>query len=310
MVTKLALRNTRWDDWMATPIAGDASARRYFRLTSGDASAILMLDPPSAGNGTVIFEQIAQRLRDHGLCAPDIYHHDPNAGVMVIEDLGGVDVASHLAKSPSDEGAIYAAITDMLAKIGTVPATRNMVEMTHDTAAGMVDLAAIHYANRPQAAPDIKAAILHSFQSHVDPQLTFAMRDFHAENLIWRAEKNNDARIGLLDFQDACMGPVGYDLMSLLRDARRDVSADVAAHMIEQFKRSHSSVTDAQLACIGAQRNLRILGIFSRLATTGKPHYMTLVPRVWRQLLIDLNHPSLTDLKTIVQRILPEPGST
>jgi aminoglycoside/choline kinase family phosphotransferase len=137
-----------------------------------------------------------------------------------------------------------------------------------------------------------------------------ALRDFHAENLIWRPALAGAARVGLLDFQDAFIAPAGYDLVSLLRDARRDVDPKLVQDMIARFTAGTDVGPDfpAQFACLGAQRNLRILGVFARLAKqAGKTRYLTLIPRVWRNLMLDLAHPALADLRAVVHDLLPPP---
>ena len=308
MSSHAALQDTDWTDWTASPIAGDASSRRYFRLTkSAHSPLILMLDPPNDGNGTRAFEKIANHLQNQGLCAPEILFHDPTSGRMIISDLGPNDIANWLRLHPAQEAEIYASVVDLLACIHAMPAPDGLLEMTHKTAAEMTDLAATYYAKDTAKVSQLTALVHSAFDRHVDPALHFALRDFHAENLIWRPELTGLDRIGLLDFQDACLAPAGYDLMSLVRDARRDVSPSVAAAMTAQLQADAGGPTDAHLACVGAQRNLRILGIFARLADQGKPQYLQLVPRVWLQLMIDLAHPALHDLASWVETNLPRP---
>ena len=142
---------------------------------------------------------------------------------------------------------------------------------------------------------------------------TLALRDFHAENLIWRPEHVGTDRVGLLDFQDAVLAPAGYDLASLIRDVRRDVSPQLAEDVTSYFEDHAKPGPDfrAQLACLGAQRNLRILAVFARLAKVhGKRRYLDLMPRVWNNLMLDLQHPSLINLQTAVRDVLPAPDNT
>jgi len=140
-----------------------------------------------------------------------------------------------------------------------------------------------------------------------------ALRDFHAENLIWRPERQGNARFGLLDFQDAFIAPAGYDLISLLRDARRDVPPALHDAMIARFSAAtglDAGPLAAQLACLGVQRNLRILGVFARLARErGKTRYIAMLPRIWAHLKADLAHPALGDLRTVLTPILPDPDA-
>jgi N-acetylmuramate 1-kinase len=119
------------------------------------------------------------------------------------------------------------------------------------------------------------------------------------------------ARVGLLDFQLAQMGQPGYDLVSLLQDARRDVSAETEAAMVARFLEATGAGAQAfapAYAVLGAQRALRILGVFARLSlVAGKPGYVALIPRVWGQLQRNLAHPALADLRALCAELLPEP---
>ncbi len=300
------LASTPWQNAEVTPIAGDASARRYFRLSN--PVAILMVDP---NNQTTSFADIARALYEVGLSAPEIFHHDPVNGVMVIEDLGATDFSDHIQKNPDDSQDLYQAATDVLIDlVGFLPNV-DLPKMTHPIAAEMIGLAAQHYGCDPTTKAELCAAMKEAFDQNVDPSLSFAMRDYHAENLIWRPDQSGLKRVGLLDFQDACFAPLGYDLMSLLRDARRDVDEDIIQGSISQFCSAiDRNVNDlsAHLASVGAQRNLRILGIFARLAEQdGKTQYLSLLPRVWRCLMADLAHPALKDLQETVMRLLPPP---
>ncbi len=144
---------------------------------------------------------------------------------------------------------------------------------------------------------------------HADGPRVMILRDYHAENLLWLPERDGIRRVGLLDFQLAQMGQPGYDLVSLLQDARRDVTAETEAAMIRRFADAIGATGfDAAYAALGAQRALRILGIFARLCLRGgKPGYVALIPRVWGQLQRNLAHPALAPLATICDGLLPEP---
>lgn len=302
------LRGTAWEDADLTPIAGDASARQYARLDQ--PPAILMTDP---SGDTFRFAQIASTLANAGLCPPKIYAHDLDQRLMIISDLGQTDFAQHLTQNPNDEPALYKAATDVLCHLHDKNITVDVPKMTHKAAADMIGLAAEFYANDPTKTAPLCDAMLDALISHVDPSLHLALRDYHAENLIWRPNETGTDRVGLLDFQDACMAPLGYDLMSLIRDARRDVDDTVSKAVTQKFcNHVGRDVTEmsAHLACVGAQRNLRILGIFARLASQGgKPHYLQFIPRVWRYLMQDLSHPALGKLNKTVMAILPPPDA-
>ena len=304
-----ALTGTPWADWTVTPLAGDASARRFARLTGPeDDSAILMLTPPDEAASQTAFRRIATWLTDRGYTAPRILHEAGNA--LLLTDLGRTDLATALASGSKDPMALYAAATDLLAALHTEPPPTDLIHLTPALGGDMVRIAATHYARDPASADRIAAAMSEALDRLAPRPETLALRDYHAENLIWRADRAGLARLGLIDFQDAFVAPAGYDLASLLRDARRAVPQTIHDAMTTRFCAATGLAEDrfrAQLACLGAQRNLRILGVFSRLAEHGKTRYLPMLPQVWAHLRSDLAHPALSDLSRVVTRHLPVP---
>lgn len=302
------LDRTIWKGWQRIPVTGDASNRRYWRLTSAGQSVILMDDSSDLGGDTVPFAQIAQLLLNEGLCAPHILAHDAENGLMVLSDLGTNDIAAWLRKHPDAEETLYRAATDVLISLHNMAPPDHLDRMTPASGAAMLDLVGSHYARRD--ITDLEHAMQSALSEFAPVADKLALRDFHAENLIWRPAHEGQDRIGLLDFQDAFIAPAGYDLVSLLRDARRDVSANIAAQMIHYFI-ENTDVGPAfktQLACVGIQRNLRILGIFGRLSLDyGKPRYLDLIPRVWGHIETDLGDPALSDLNAAVRDTVPAP---
>jgi aminoglycoside/choline kinase family phosphotransferase len=135
------------------------------------------------------------------------------------------------------------------------------------------------------------------------------LRDFHADNLMWLPGREGNARVGLLDYQDALWGDAAYDMVSFLQDARRDVSAETVAMCMEHYLR-HSKEDwhdfKRRYAILGAQRNTKIIGIFTRLCVRdGKAQYLHFLPRVWRLLAKDLNHPALEGIKLWMDQHIP-----
>jgi len=302
---------TIWKDWQKVAVPGDASARRYWRLTDGTQTVILMDDAPELGGSTVPFANIAQLLLANGLCAPHILAHDPHNGLMIISDLGTQDVAAWLRQHPAQEKALYRTSVDVLVKLRHIPPPNNMERMTAQTGAEMLEIVGEFYSRANVA--DLQREMLVALNTHAPIADTIALRDFHAENLIWRDAHEGLDRVGLLDFQDAFVAPAGYDLVSLLRDARRDVGPDTVEAMIAYFSEQTGAGPDfrTQLACIAIQRNLRILGIFGRLSLKlGKPRYLDLIPRVWSDIQSDLADPALHQLRQVIFDTVPEPTTT
>ncbi|WP_322890986.1 MULTISPECIES: aminoglycoside phosphotransferase family protein [unclassified Yoonia] len=303
------LAQTGHDGWQQQPVAADASGRRYLRLADGAESLILMDAPPEAGENVTPFVEIAMFLADEGLHSPAILAQDRQAGLLLLSDLGPNSVAQWLDRHPGDALQLYRASVDVLVHLATVTPPK-LAQLTPAVAGEMVAITGTHYAQRP--VPDLVAAVTRAMAELAPTPDRLALRDYHAENLIWRPERDGLARVGLLDFQDAFVAPLGYDLASLLRDARRDVAGDVCSAMVADFMAATGAGADfpAQLACLGAQRNLRILGVFARLATEkGKTRYIPMIPRVWAQLQKDLAHPALADLRAVVADLLPPPDA-
>ena len=187
-------------------------------------------------------------------------------------------------------------------------------------AATMTPLAALAfdwYLPGTTGAPDpvAKAAIdaaCHAALAPLDSALdVLIQRDYDAENLLWLPDRTGIASGGLLDYQDAMRGHRAYDLVSILQDARRDVPAPLARDMILRYVAQADQDPEpfaTAYACLGMQRNMRILGVFARLSMAyGKPHYVDLIPRVWDHLMTALDHPALADVAPRITDALPPP---
>jgi aminoglycoside/choline kinase family phosphotransferase len=160
-------------------------------------------------------------------------------------------------------------------------------------------------------AAEYEALAAAAFAPTLDGARVAVLRDYHAENLIWLPGRAGHARVGLLDYQDMLVGHPAYDLVSLLADARRDVAPELRAAMLARYlERTADDPSAFRLAAdtLSAQRNLKILGLFTRLARRdGKPRYLAHLPRVWAHLTRDLGHPALAPLRTWVARHVPPP---
>ncbi|WP_417723226.1 aminoglycoside phosphotransferase family protein [Salipiger sp.] len=301
------LTGTPWEGARAEPLAGDASSRRYSRLHLGERSAILMLDPEG---DTALFARLARHLRAIGLSAPGILAERP--GELLLEDLGDGLVA-RLATSPEAERRLYLCATDALIALHGHPPPEELTRATPERLAAMTDLAFDWYAGGQDDARTACAdAFREALERHAPVADVMILRDYHAENILYLPDRSGPAQAGLLDFQDALTGHRAYDLVSLLEDARRDVAPDtVEACLRHYLDRTGTAEVAfrAAFAVLGAQRNLRILGVFARLAATrGKPGYLALIPRVWGHLRNDLAHPALAGVRGTLTR-LPAPDA-
>lgn len=312
------LQNTQWAGATRDPIAGDASRRRYERLTHPETgqTAILMDAPASEGEDVRPFVEIAKHLCDQGFSAPRILHSDETAGFLLLEDLGDDLFARVMVATPNLETKLYEAATDLLVALHDAPLSQGLAD--YDTLA-MTDMAALAYSwyrtgiSRAQddAEQGFRQTITDLLDKHIQGQKVLIQRDYHAENLLWLPDRKGVARVGLLDFQDATTGHRAYDLVSVLQDARRDVSTDIETAMISHYLGQTGLDPEAfEIAyhLLGVQRNLRILGVFARLCLRdGKPHYIALIPRVWRYINHSLAHPALQGIASQILADLPTP---
>ena len=346
------LELAKWGEAERIAVPGDASTRRYERLTLGGEKAVLMDAPkgaeaPSEPEGASVedrqalgynalarlagpnpeaFACIANELTKRGFSAPKIIASDMDKGFMLLEDLGDDLYAHVIAADSSKERPLYEAAIDTLAAIyrSSFPAKMNFDGApwrvrVYDAAAlqAEADLFLDWYAKDfgrdiQGAARDdwyaIWATLFEGLSAHA-PGL--ALRDFHAENIFWLPVRQAVSRVGLIDFQDALFAHPSYDLVSLIEDARRDVSLELATPLLERFCEKaglkYDSAFKAAYAVMGAQRNAKILGIFVRLAERdGKPHYRDLIPRVAAHFKNNLEDPKCADLKTWISKNVPE----
>lgn len=304
-----------WNKAERRHLAGDASDRRYERLRLGAATAVLMDNPPGGADDPRAFAAMAHHLRGLGLSAPAILAEDLESGLFLLEDLGDDLYARLLAADPAREAELYAPAVDVLLHLQAAPAPPGLPNLSAGDWASAAGMALDWYAfaatgHRPPAQA-FQATLEEVLGTHADMSRVLILRDYHAENLLWLPGRNGLARVGLLDFQLGQLGQPGYDLVSLVQDARRDVRPETEAAMVARFAKAiDAPLSDfaAHCAALGAQRALRILGVFVRLGVVaGKPHYLSLIPRVWGHLQRNLSHPALADLRAICDEILPAP---
>lgn len=308
------LTQAGWGQAQRRFLAGDASDRSYDRLTMANQTAVLMDAPPGKGDDPADFIAIGSHLNALGLSAPRILAQDLQQGFLLIEDLGDTLFARLITQSPVMEAPLYAAATDVLLHLQSHTAPADLPNLSAKDWAQAAAFALEWYrfaiTGDTGDLPAFTAALTVAMRAHADGPRVLILRDYHAENLLWLPEREGLAKVGLLDFQLAQMGQPAYDLVSMLQDARRDVSPQTEAGMMARFRGPADETRfAAAYATIGAQRALRILGVFSRLClVAGKAHYLTLIPRVWCQLQRNITHPALADLAEVCALWLPEPS--
>lgn len=310
-----------WQPHHLQPLAGDASFRRYARLAHRRRRAILMDAPPEHESVTP-FVRMARHLRTIGLSAPEVIAADEEQGLLLLEDLGDDTFSRLLAGDGAGEEDLYRLAVDVLAYLHTLPAAAAIPEglPAYDSprllreALLLTDWYWPARFGQPIEA-EIRDAYCAAWTEALPAVLAQApalvLRDFHVDNLMRLSGRSGLAACGLLDFQDAVSGAAAYDLMSLLEDARRDVSAGVRTRMRARYAAAVGLAPDdegfaAAFAVLAAQRHAKVIGIFTRLCwRDGKPAYLVHLPRVWRLLTAALDHPALRPVRAWFDRYLP-----
>jgi hypothetical protein len=298
-----------WHGAMIEPLAGDASFRRYFRVTDDSRQAILMDAPPPEEDPRP-FIHVAEELLALGFATPAILGKDLAQGLVLIEDFGDERMREYVDARPDRETDIYSGVVDVLLSLHQHPAItlppydlamyqREAGFLTEWYCPAMgLDCDIPGYASAwEKVLPDVLAA-----QSNP----VTVLRDYHAENIMLLP----DGGFGLLDFQDALAGHPAYDLVSMLQDARRDVAPDLEARMLARYLDQMSGISAdrfrSHYAILGAQRNAKIIGIFTRLwRRDGKPRYLSFIPRMWGLLERDLAHPDLAPVARWFEENIP-----
>ena len=245
---------------------GDASTRSYARLIQGDGTFILM-NSPRRPDGPAIYDgksysaavhlaedvkpfvAIDNGLRAHGFSAPAIHHADLDSGFLITEDFGSAGVIEGDPPRPIFER--YEAATDMLAELHrkTLPETAPVAPRAsyqipvYDIDAWLVEIGLMLEWYLPDRGADVSQQQRDEFVTMWRTLLekpaagprTWVMRDFHSPNIIWLGDRTGSLRVGIIDFQDAVLGPAAYDLVSLLQDARIDVPEQLELTLLTRY---------------------------------------------------------------------------
>ena len=316
---------------------GDASTRIFERLTRDGETAILMNAPPHPdgppvrdgkpysaiahlAENTIPYVAVAAALRHHHISAPEVLHADLERGLVIMEDLGNERVVSGDPPAPIEER--YGIAVDLLARLHgqelpkTLPVAPHLLYQlpSYDMDAFLIEAELLldWYLPGLRTPPTnaVRETFVELWREALDPAVkarpTWVLRDYHSPNLLWLPKRDGIARIGVVDFQDALLGPTAYDVASLLQDARVDVPEEMELALLGRYaltRRKEDTLFDAaaftQLyATLATQRATKILGIFARLnRRDGKPQYLRHMPRILNYLQRSLAHPALASLK-------------
>ena len=348
------LKEAGWGEAERRPLAGDASARRYERLSLGGRPAVLMdwpagPDAPVSGTHAAYsriahlaedvrpFVAVGEHLRGLGLSAPEIYARDLGQGLLLLEDLGDHVYGALIEKGEGPSGEtldeLYRAGIETLLRLQSVPAPHVLsvgdggaehIVPRFDDSVFRAELDVFLDWYFPvvlgrEASPALREeyhGLWTSLRAHVDAGVeTLFLRDYHSPNMLWLGSCAGAARVGLIDYQDALIGNRAYDVVSFLQDARRDVPVEreraMLALYVEHAKAELSRFDEeefrASYAVLGAERALRLIGLWPRLLKRdGKPQYMAHMPRTMDYLSRNLAHPALAPLRAWLDAHLPD----
>jgi aminoglycoside/choline kinase family phosphotransferase len=298
------LASCGWQGAQILPLAGDASFRRYFRVVDGSRSAVLM-DAPPPHEDPRPFIAVAEWLIGRGLSAPEILARDLEKGLLLLSDFGSERLRETLDTDSHRERELYELATDVLIQLHGHAPMEGLPAHGLEQWLTELELFTEWYCPAVGANVDV-AAYRDAWTQVLEPVSrdglgpVTVLRDYHAENIMLVGDRQGVAHFGLLDFQDALAGHPAYDLASVLEDARRDVSPDIERAMIDRYAAAtgRGAAFERAYWALAAQRNTRILGVFTRLwKRDGKPGYRRFQPRMWGLLERDLAQPHLEPVR-------------
>ncbi|MGE0845453.1 MAG: tRNA (adenosine(37)-N6)-threonylcarbamoyltransferase complex ATPase subunit type 1 TsaE [Flavobacteriaceae bacterium] len=321
-------------------LQGDASPRRYERLSGADGNLVLMDSParPDPGKDpakaysrvarlaedVTPFVAIAAGLERAGLRAPHIHHRDMKAGLLILDDLGGGRITGPAGEPlPERYHAAMEALVH-LHRAGLSETTEDYTLPAYSPETFLAETALAcqwfapwrHGGELPDEAQDeLRDAFSAALAPVIaDAEKSWTLRDYHSPNIIWIGEAEGLARVGIIDFQDALYGPAAYDVASLAMDARVDIGEALERELVDAYVTARAGdrgFDEARFrrdyAVMAAQRNTKIVGIFARLAMRdGKTGYLQHQPRIATYLARALSHPHLAEVRRWFETRLPE----
>ncbi|MGH2340710.1 tRNA (adenosine(37)-N6)-threonylcarbamoyltransferase complex ATPase subunit type 1 TsaE [Segnochrobactraceae bacterium EtOH-i3] len=339
------LKTAAWPRARRRFLQGDASARAYERVFGGVGQAVLMNAPrqpdgPPVRDGLPYsriahlaedvrpFVAIGSALSRRGISAPGLIAADLDQGLLLLEDLGAEPVVAEGAPIPER----YEAAIDLLAAFHTTPMPSTVPLPDGSTyalpgydarAMGietelLLDWYLPHATGGrlpAEAEAAFKALWAELFTRLESAEQRWVLRDYHSPNLIWLPERAGIQRVGVIDFQDAVIGPSAYDVASLAQDARVTVPWEMEKALVDRYIALRTVADPAfeadrfrdAYAIMAAQRATKILGIFARLNhRDGKPAYLAHIPRVAAYLMRALENPVLSGLRRWYEQHLPD----
>ncbi len=305
-----------WEKTQRTPLPGDFSARHYIRLSDASRKALLMVMPKP--DELVPFLSMQAVLQAGGMRVPAIYAVDKPNGFALIEDLGENDFGAIIRKSAQPEH-LYSVAVDALRHLhaSPIPPNEHLTQFTAQLFLQQVRLFldaygsfVIKHAFSPQAIAAFQQAWEDALAEACSIPRSVMLRDYHAANIMYLEYEEGHKKAAAIDFQDGGMGPISYDIASLLEDARLDVSPILRAHMLKTYLDASAFKDRARfmtsyhiLAC---QRHMRILGILAkRWVAQDIPATQDFFKRTWGLLMLHHSEPALAPVYQWLDEYVP-----
>jgi aminoglycoside/choline kinase family phosphotransferase len=308
------LASCGWAGARIEPLAGDASFRRYFRVILDDGRQAVLMDAPPPHEDPRPFISVAEWLVSVGLSAPEILARDLERGLLLLDDFGDDRLREALDTSPERERDLYELATDVLVHLHAHPPMPGLP--AHGLEQWLTELMLFPDWYCQAIGLEVDADSYRAAWTEVLAPVAgdglgpvTVLRDYHAENIMLVEGRDGIGYFGLLDFQDALAGHPAYDLASVLEDARRDVPPELERAMLDRYLAATGQGAVFELAfwALAAQRNTRILGVFTRLwKRDNKPWYRRFQPRIWGLLERDLGHMVLAPVRNWFDANVPD----
>lgn len=304
-----------WAAARATPLAADFSARTYQRLTKHDGAKALLMHMPE---GLPAFLHMQAHLKTAGMRVPAVFAVDAAQHLALIEDFGE-DRFDHLLKNPAQHEELYELAIDTLIQLHRAPPP-HAADFTPQRFSQQAGLFLDVYGKlvlKKEFTPDAREAFYAAWDKPLHVACTapqaLILRDYHPANIMLVAGETGYRRAGLIDFQDGGVGPVTYDIASLLEDARRDVDENLRQRMIKKYLAAYQTLDEENImtsyAILAAQRHTRVLAIVARRwLEKSAPEARGFFYRTWRLLQRHKNQPLLADLFAWLEQHVAEPS--
>ncbi len=312
------LKVNKLGNTLISPLAADASFRKYYRIYEHNKEkSYVLMDAPPELEPIESFLNIGAWLKEINLPSPEVYAKDTNNGYLLLEDFGNVNISQFLNYNMDNEKEIYKTAIDILIELSKHKPPLFVNDFSPSILMEELSLFIKWYLKLAGIKIDSSALndwnILWNkkFKEIKSDKKVLVLRDYHSENLMWNSTKSHGTRIGLLDFQDALSGHQAYDLVSLLQDVRRKISSNIYQEMQLYFMDSANIIDQVNFLkaynILGTQRNIKILGIFSRLAIRdNKKKYLKLIPYTWSLVNFNLKNPELSEIKIWFDKHIPK----